>query len=80
MLRNSIYSRIIACAAGAAMLLPTFPVMAAPETAEKVVYSADAILVDGQLKGRLLNASGEAVQAAVVTVKASSTRSWDSSR
>lgn len=68
MLRKSLCARLIACAAGAALVLPAFPVTAAPTAAQQVRQGADAVLNDGQLSGQLLDANGKAIEGAVVSL------------
>lgn len=69
MLKNSLYARIVACAAGVAMIVPAMPVSAAPQAAtQQVRQAADLILTQGKLNGKLLNANGKPVEGAVVTV------------
>ena len=68
MLRKSLCARLVACAAGAAMLLPAMPVSAAPQSAQQVRQGNDVILSGGKLSGKLLNANGKAVEGAVVAV------------
>ena len=66
MLKNSLYARIIACAAGAAMITPAMPVSAAPQAAQQVRQGTDVVLVKGTLHGKLLNSNGKPVEGAVV--------------
>jgi hypothetical protein len=68
MLRKSLCARLVACAAGAAMLLPAMPVSAAPQSAQQVRQGNDVVLSGGKLSGKLLNANGKAVEGAVVAV------------
>lgn len=68
MFRNSLCARLVACAAGAAMLLPAMPVSAAPQSAQQVRQGNDVVLSAGKVSGKLLNANGKAVEGAVVAV------------
>jgi Carboxypeptidase regulatory-like domain len=68
MLKNSLYARIIACAAGAAMILPAVPAQAAPRAAQQVRQGTDLVLTEGHLNGKLLNANGKPVEGAAVSV------------
>ena len=69
MLKNSLYARIVACAAGVAMIMPAMPVSAAPQAAAKQAsQGTDLIITQGKLNGKLLNANGKPVEGAVVTV------------
>ncbi len=69
MLKNSLYARIVACAAGVAMIMPAMPVSAAPQTASKEVrQGTDLVITQGKLNGKLLDANGKPVEGAVVTV------------
>ena len=69
MLKNSLYARIVACAAGVAMIMPAMPVSAAPQTASKEArQGTDVVIHQGKLNGKLLNANGKPVEGAVVTV------------
>lgn len=68
MLRNSMYARIVACAAGASMIVPAIPVSAAPQVTRQVNRGADIVLVKGELNGKLLSANGKPVDGAVVSV------------
>lgn len=67
MLRNSISARLIACAAGVAMLAPAMPVSAAPQAGQQVRQGNDVVLSGGKLSGKLLNANGKPVEGTVVT-------------
>ena len=66
MLRNSLYARIVACAAGAAMIMPALPVIAAPQAGQQVRQGTDVVLVKGTLHGKLLSSNGKPVAGAVV--------------
>lgn len=68
MLRNSMYARIIACAAGVSMIVPVMPVSAAPQVTRQVSRGTDIVLVKGELNGKLLNANGKPIDGAVVSV------------
>ncbi len=68
MLKNSIYARIVACAAGVAMVLPAVPVMAAPQAAQHVFQGTDVVLVGGKLTGRVVTANGRAIEGAVIKI------------
>lgn len=68
MLKNALYSRLLACAAGVAMILPAMPVSAAPRTTQQVRQGTDVVLVRGQLQGKLLDATGKPVDGATVAV------------
>lgn len=68
MLRNSMYARLVACAAGVAMLVPAMPVSAAPQSAQQIRQGNDVVLSGGKLSGKLLSANGKAVEGALVTV------------
>ena len=67
----STHSRFLsfaACISGLALISPAPPVGAAPPAAQKAVLGADIVFVKGTLTGKLLNANGEPVDGAVVTV------------
>lgn len=66
MLRKPLCARLIACAAGAALLLPALPVSAAPQAAQQVRQGTDVVLSGGKLTGQLLDANGKPVTGAVV--------------
>ncbi len=66
MLKNNLYARIIACAAGVAMILPAMPVSAAPQATQQVRQGTDVVLVKGELHGKLLTSNGKPVAGAVV--------------
>lgn len=68
MLRNSMYARIVACAAGVSMIVPAMPVSAAPQVSQQTNRGTDVVLVKGELTGKLLNANGKPVDGAVVSV------------
>ena len=68
MLRNSLFARIVACAAGVAMTISAVPVNAAPQAAQEVRQGTDVVLVNGELNGKLLNANGKPVEGAAVSV------------
>lgn len=68
MLRKSFYARLVACAAGAAMLIPAMPVSAAPQSAQQVRQGNDVVLSGGKVSGKLLSANGKAVEGATVAV------------
>jgi hypothetical protein len=69
MLKNSLYARIVACAAGVAMMMPAMPVSAAPQAASNQArQGTDLVITQGKLNGKLLNANGKPVEGAVVTV------------
>ena len=69
MLKNSLYARIIACAAGVAMIMPAMPVSAAPQASQQVRQGTDVVLSGGKLTGRLLNSNGKPVEGALVAVE-----------
>lgn len=68
MLRNSMFARIIACAAGVSMIVPAMPVTAAPQVKQQVRQGTDVVLRGGKLQGKLLNANGQPVQGVAVAV------------
>ena len=68
MLRKSLCARLMACAAGAALLLPALPVSAAPQAAQQVRQRTDVVLSGGNLTGQLLDANGKAIEGAVVVL------------
>ena len=68
MFRKSLCARLIACAAGAALVLPGLPVNAAPAAAQQVRQGTDVVLSGGQLTGQLLDANGKAIEGAVVAL------------
>lgn len=68
MLKNSLYARILAGAAGVALMLPAAPVSAAPEVAKTATQGTDVALEDGNLTGKILTSNGEPVDGAVVTL------------
>lgn len=68
MLRNSMFARIIACAAGVSMIVPAMPVTAAPQVKQQVRQGTDVVLSGGKLQGKLLSANGKPIEGAVVAV------------
>jgi len=68
MLRNSMFARIIACAAGVSMIVPAMPVTAAPQVKQQVRQGTDVVLRAGKLQGKLLSANGQPVEGAFVAV------------
>lgn len=68
MLKNSLYARIVACAAGVAMIMPVLPVSAAPQAAQQVRQGTDIVIVGGKLTGKLLDSNGKPVNAAPVSI------------
>ena len=68
MLKNTLYARVLACAAGVMLVMPAMPVSAAPKTTQQVRQGLDVVLKGNTLQGKLLSANGKPVAGAAVAV------------